>query len=493
MRSCSDAAARSTAEIARVRAGEFTVLDDAAQRDRYQQFVATARSLLGDLREVEENFRALDRRVRERIAAWQGSKGELLDEIVGGRHAISGSDQGRSFDAFYDFLLSMRRQEEFTDLLERVQTLDAIGQVDQRIARVQHDWLNAAGRTQATVRLLSEQLRRFLDDQAWLENRRVMDVLRSIEAHALVVRDGDISTLTTSIDDTKVEVVLPMERPLYQPRARHAVDSQTADGPTEQVDMSALFEQVYVDPARLIAAVRDVLREQSQVPLRDVVGRHPLKEGLAELVAYLSLDDGSFTVIFDEARRESIAWTYSAGGRRTVTGPDSEVRPRGGGERPVTPPDTQGEPSLSVAVTQLMKGVVYRDNHTEAWHHLSALQPHVRDHVAVLGLVVVVDESEGYAYLESRPEDPDLPPVLGWGLAGPCRFTSASSWPYCAANSPRQTPVAPILGLSSLAVRSSTCSRCSCRRTPTTPPPGGPNRCASDKGHRVGFPTPDEG
>ncbi|MEU1749038.1 MULTISPECIES: DUF4194 domain-containing protein [Micromonospora] len=77
----------------------------------------------------------------------------------------------------------------------------------------------------------------------------------------------------------------------------------------------------------------------------------------------------------------------------------------------MTPPDSQDEPSLSVAVTQLMKGVVYRDTHTAAWHHLSVLQPHVRDHVAVLGLVVVVDESEGYAYLKSRPEDPDLPPV----------------------------------------------------------------------------------
>ncbi|MDG9674691.1 DUF3375 domain-containing protein [Micromonospora sp. DH14] len=309
------------AEIARVRVGDFTVLDDAAQRDRYQQFVATARSLLADLREVEENFRALDRRVRERIAAWQGSKGELLDEIVGGRHAISGSDQGRSFDAFYDFLLSMRRQEEFTDLLERVQTLDAVGQVDHRIIRVQHDWLNAAGRTQSTVRLLSEQLRRFLDDQAWLENRRVIDVLRSIEAHALILRDGDTSAVKTSIDDTKVDVVLPMERPLYRPRAGHAVDSVTAEEPTGQVDLSALFEQVYVDPARLIAAVHDLLREQSQVPLRDVMSRHPLKEGLAELVAYLSLDDGSFTVTFDEARRESITWTDAAGGRRTATAP----------------------------------------------------------------------------------------------------------------------------------------------------------------------------
>ena len=43
---------------------------------------------------------------RERIAAWEGRKGELLAELVGSRADISGSDQGRSFQAFYDFLLS---------------------------------------------------------------------------------------------------------------------------------------------------------------------------------------------------------------------------------------------------------------------------------------------------------------------------------------------------------------------------------------------------
>lgn len=65
------------------------------------------------------------------------------------------------------------------------------------------------------------------------------------------------------------------------------------------------------------------------------------------------------------------------------------------------------EPDLSLAVTQLMKGVVYRDTHETAWRHLLQLQPQVRDHVAVIGLTVVVDESEGYAFLRSRPETDD--------------------------------------------------------------------------------------
>ena len=63
------------------------------------------------------------------------------------------------------------------------------------------------------------------------------------------------------------------------------------------------------------------------------------------------------------------------------------------------------EPDLSLAVTQLMKGVVYRDTHERAWPHLLALQPQVRDYVAVMGLQVVVDEAEGYAFCRQRPPD----------------------------------------------------------------------------------------
>jgi len=63
------------------------------------------------------------------------------------------------------------------------------------------------------------------------------------------------------------------------------------------------------------------------------------------------------------------------------------------------------EPDVSLAVTQLMKGVVYRDTHEHAWRHLLQLQPQVQAYVAVLGLQVVVDEAEGYAFCRQRPAD----------------------------------------------------------------------------------------
>ena len=308
-------------EIARVESGDINVLDASEQRDRYQQFTATARELLSDFREVEENFRNLDRQLRERIAAWSGSKGELLDDILGNREAIADSDQGKSFQAFYDFLLSAARQEELTQLLERVQELAALGEADARMRHIHYDWLDAGERTQAMVRQLSEQLRRFLDDQVWFENRRVIDILRSIESKALALRDERNVNLTTEIAAASPALVLPMERPLYSPVKKAPIDSASVEPGQDGFDSSTLFEQVYVDPARLSLGVRRSLQHRTQVGLGELLREQPLEQGLAELVTYLSLTDDTFRVVFDDTVREHVNWLDQDERMRTATLP----------------------------------------------------------------------------------------------------------------------------------------------------------------------------
>jgi len=310
-------------EIERAAAGDVTILDSSAVRDRYQQLAATARELLSDFRQVEENFRRLDRQLREKIAGWQGGKGELLDDVLGSRESIAGSDQGRSFQAFYDFLLSQARQEELADLLARVDALAGLAERDPRLRRVHYDWLDAAERTQATVRQLSEQLRRFLDDQAWFENRRVIDILREIEASALKLREAPTSGLDMAIDTAAPAITLPFERPLYAPVRKPRIDSADIHpaGADEETDPSALFEQVYVDPGPLRDTVRAALRRSAHVGLAELVSGAPLTQGLAELVTYLSLRDESFTAVFDDAQTEQVAWTEPDGRARTATMP----------------------------------------------------------------------------------------------------------------------------------------------------------------------------
>jgi flagellar motility protein MotE (MotC chaperone) len=307
-------------EIARVQAGELDMLEASALRDRYQQFSATARELLADFREVEENFRKLDRNLREKIATWHGAKGELLDDVLGSRETIADSDQGRSFQAFYDFLLSQARQDELNRLLESVHQLTEISEADPRLRHIHYDWLDAAERTQATVRQLSEQLRRFLDDQVWSENRRVIDILHEIESHALRLREERIP-VTTELDAASPDLVLPMERPLYAPVAKAAIDSSSIQPADEEADLAALFDQVYVDPAPLRRGVLRALLRGSQVGLAELVREHPLQHGLAELVAYLSLTDEGFRVVFDEQHTEQMRWRDPDGRERIVSIP----------------------------------------------------------------------------------------------------------------------------------------------------------------------------
>jgi hypothetical protein len=311
-------------EIARTEAGDLGLLDPTGVRDRYQQFSATARELLSDFREVEENFRKLDRQLREKITGWQGGKGELLDDVLGSRESIAGSDQGRSFQAFHDFLLSAARQEELSDLLARVHELaDATAERDPRLKHVHYDWLDAARSTQATVRQLSEQLRRFLDDQVWFENRRVIDLLRDIEARALKLRDERTADLAMDIDDDGPSIRLPVERPLYVPIIKARIDSGGIHPATDadESDPAVLFQQVYVDPGPLRDNVRAALRRDSQVGLSDLVTAAPLTHGVAELVAYLSLRDDTFAIVYDEARIEQVTWTGPDGQDRAATLP----------------------------------------------------------------------------------------------------------------------------------------------------------------------------
>jgi hypothetical protein len=303
------------AEIARVNAGEIALLDDTALKDRFQQFQQLARELLSDFREVENNFRGLDRRVREQIALWNGSKGALLEQIMGERDAIADSDQGRSFHAFWDFLMSRQRQEQLSHLLDRVLSLPPVAALkpDARTRRVHYDWLEAGEHTQRTVAQLSQQLRRFLDDQAWLENRRIMDILHGIETGALALRDAAPTGNVMSIADTAADIELPMERPLYTPAVKPLIANLTLQageaGAEAELAMQALYAQMVVDKAQLGRHIRHSLQDHPQVSLAELCQLQPLQHGLAELIVYMQLaDDAHFKSVVQDEVQDIIAW-----------------------------------------------------------------------------------------------------------------------------------------------------------------------------------------
>lgn len=87
---------------------------------------------------------------------------------------------------------------------------------------------------------------------------------------------------------------------------------------------------------------------------------------------------------------------------------------------------------LSALVIQLLKGVIYQETDPGLWGALLNLQGRVRDYVAVLGLELVLDEAEGYAFLRSRQLAEDEP---------------AAKLPRLVARRPLSFPVSLLLAL----------------------------------------------
>ncbi|MDI3195278.1 DUF3375 domain-containing protein [Pseudarthrobacter sp. AL07] len=309
------------AEMQRIKDGNIRVMTGPEALDHFQQLTTLAKDLLSDFREVEQNFRKLDRQVREQIATWDGSQGELLASIFANQQDISGSLQGRTFQGFWDYLMSPQLRTELRDLLLRATQIDALAKLDNlhAVTNLHQDWLPAVEQTQATVRQLSQQMRRLLDDKVFLENKRIMQLVRSIESGALGTREVPPSGVFLEIAAQSVEVALPFERPLYEPSRRIMVDDVVVAADDTAVDAGALFSQFHVDTERLKSNIDDVLAGAGQATLGEVASAHPLSQGLAEIVAYYQLATESDWASINPDESQQLSWQLPDGSIREAT------------------------------------------------------------------------------------------------------------------------------------------------------------------------------
>jgi hypothetical protein len=299
------------AQIARLLTGEVEMLSPLALLDRYQQVESTAVELLRDFREVEANLRELDVRLRRQVATAEGGKGEQLAAFLMDRDEIARSDQGQSFQAFFDYLLSPRRQQELRELLQQVNQLPQLdGKTNQSLLKIPFAWLDAAENTQDTVRQLTEQLRRFLADRTRAEDRRVLALVRSIQRHVTGLGTRpDLPGMTLEVP--QAHPALLMERRLYMPVERIELDTTAVEESDDaEVDVSELFTGVRVDTEALTGHVLDAVAASPsrQANLAAIVEDHPLALGLAELLAYFQVEHPGLAMVVDPARTDLLVY-----------------------------------------------------------------------------------------------------------------------------------------------------------------------------------------
>ena len=279
-------------EIAAIDGGqEIRVMDAVQVKERFLHAAATAQSILADFREVEENFRNLEQRLLERIVTWKHGKGELLEQFFAARDIIEESEQGKSFAAFWKYLMASRNREDFSRTMEQVMEVKELSDSEAAgdFCHIDREWARAASAVQGTIIQLSRQIRRYVDENYLQEERSIFGLIGQIEEKALQARERVPQGIFMEIDAASPKVELPLDRPLFVPPCRPRLENQLLESGAPEGSVEALFNQVYVDKDRLRQNIRQLLQKKTSVTLAEVLEVYPLQQGLTELLTYMVL------------------------------------------------------------------------------------------------------------------------------------------------------------------------------------------------------------
>jgi len=279
-------------EITQIRAGIVSEHDGRKIKEQFLLAEETARKLLGDFREVEHNFRMLDREARERIAVSNEQKGDLLDIIFREQDSIQTSDQGKSFKAFWEFLMSPSSQDELKTLLTMTADLHEVATLGPVSILNQIDLalFTAGEKVYRTSVSLTEQLRKYLETQAYLENRRIMEIVKNIEKQAIAIRSIIPKEKTFSVlNSFNPSLEFIMSRNLFSPPQNPVITVDKLTTGNMNMALDVLYQQTFIDENELLNNIQYALRDRTQISLTELIELFPIKKGIEEIITYLHI------------------------------------------------------------------------------------------------------------------------------------------------------------------------------------------------------------
>lgn len=271
--------------------GEVRVLESTQIRERFLQASQMAREILSDFRAVEQNFRELNREMREKIAKWDRSKGELIENYFSEQSDIYQSDQGKSFDAFFNFIMSSDARAKFDGDIEALRKIEVLAEMVEQsgIESISGDWIEGSSQVWSTVETMSEQLRRYVDESYIDEEKRINQIIKSIEIKALELKGELPKQLMFQMDEVKADILLPLGRNLFSPPRKIVLEDEDIEYGKAENNNDSLYSHIFVDKEALLDNVRTELLERPKIRLGELIERHPLKYGLTELLTYFSI------------------------------------------------------------------------------------------------------------------------------------------------------------------------------------------------------------
>ncbi len=296
------------AQIEAIRSKKALRFDESRIKEHYMQIEEIVRTLKYDFAEIEYNFRQLNTRAMETIARSEEGKSEVLGSIFAIEDEIRQSDQGKSFFAFWQLLTDLRKSERLNELIEKLYKIDSVQRFDpqRKLKNLKYELLGSGEKIVSVTGRLIEQLRRYIDDRVWVENRRILELCQNIEKSALDIKERlPRSKSFMALPGYKVALSSIADKRLYQLRRESSFEPRI-ESKEVIFDLDEFIHQCYVDESELKRKIDVLLMRRHQCTLGEVVSHYGIDKGVAELVGYFTIAKNSSTARVESHEHEVI-------------------------------------------------------------------------------------------------------------------------------------------------------------------------------------------
>ena len=289
---------------------------------RFQQINKLAKELLTDFKDVDDNFKTIIKEIYQKQIDPSLKKGDLLAYTFDALDEVKSSSQGKSFYAFWEFLLAREMQSELDSLItELFQTLKEKNiDIDDDFLQNMVKYLYESGRkVYQTNDKMAEKLSRIIRENEISRLDNTKRIVQGIKNNLIEITKKRKKPEVSLVVDDGMEIRIPFDRKItFEQSESTEYDFAPASDniSIEQLEeLGKVFDNVYIDRKVLLNNIHESMRGRSQVTLSDVVQQYPLKQGLPELFAYLGVLNQFPHRTVNENRHHFIVFDYETNKR----------------------------------------------------------------------------------------------------------------------------------------------------------------------------------
>ena len=289
--------ARIDREIEAVSAGRFETLSQDQAIERTRELLALSRELGNDFRRVREEFRLLNRSLREQLLESDRNRGEVLEQLFAGVDVIAEGEAGRTFRAFWRMLTDPEQSATLEASLDRILDRDfarALGREERQfLLGLTRTLLDRGGEVHDVLQNFARSLKQFVQSHEFREQRLLVKRLELTERRALELREklGPTADVEHTLWLSSAAIRSVGQWRLHEDDTIAGAGTMAeAAAPTLSLAaIGALVAQSEIDFRTLRAQVRTLLAEQDSVTVADVLTAFPATQGLGTVVGLLAL------------------------------------------------------------------------------------------------------------------------------------------------------------------------------------------------------------